>query len=364
MKILNRTIAVLIATISLQACNTTPSAPAKADEQNEDSLVVKPVYVTEAVDYDTDDPAIWIHPTDASKSFFVGTDKDENGGLYAFDLKGKIISDKVFKPLQRPNNVDIIQNVPFGDTVIDLALVAERFTHNIRVLRLPDMVAVDGGGIPAFVGEEGEEQRDLMGISSYQNPKTKESYVIAGRKTGPQDSTYLWQYKINVIADTLVTADLVRKFGYFSGVKEIEAIAVDDANGFVYYCDEHTGVRKYYADPAKGNKELTLFGENLFADDNEGIAIYETSVTEGYIFVSDQGIQKLQVWDRSKTDVNGKPLYLGFVKYEALETDGIEITNVHLNQDFPKGMLVAMSDDKTFHMYSMEDVLMMLKKVN
>ncbi len=49
----------------------------------------------------------------------------------------------------------------------------------------------------------------------------------------------------------MVKGTLVRKFGLFSGKKEIESIAVDDALGYVYYSDEGYGVRKYYADPSK-----------------------------------------------------------------------------------------------------------------
>ena len=53
-----------------------------------------PRVVTEPVKFDTDDPAIWLHPTDPAQSLIIGTDKDENGGLYVFDLNGKIILEK------------------------------------------------------------------------------------------------------------------------------------------------------------------------------------------------------------------------------------------------------------------------------
>lgn len=40
---------------------------------------LKPVIVTDTVRFDTDDPAIWVNPTDGSKSLIVGTDKDADG---------------------------------------------------------------------------------------------------------------------------------------------------------------------------------------------------------------------------------------------------------------------------------------------
>ena len=42
---------------------------------------------------------------------------------------------------------------------------------------------------------------------------------------------------------------------------------VDDALGYVYYSDEGFGVRKCSADPTKGNKELGVFGETGFTQD-------------------------------------------------------------------------------------------------
>ncbi|MEE9573759.1 MAG: phytase, partial [Candidatus Neomarinimicrobiota bacterium] len=55
---------------------------------------IKPAAVTEKVKHDTDDPAIWINSEDPSKSLIIGTDKDDDGALYVFDLEGNIIEEK------------------------------------------------------------------------------------------------------------------------------------------------------------------------------------------------------------------------------------------------------------------------------
>jgi len=324
---------------------------------------VSPVYVTEKVQYDTDDPAIYVDPDDPAQSFILGTDKNEDGALYAFDLKGQIIEDKVVRPLLRPNNTDLEYQVGFGrDSVIDIAVVAERLSHKIRVFSLPDMKPLDNGGIDAFVGEEGEGFRDLMGIACYRNPQNGKAYVIVGRKNGPSEG-YLWQYElVDDYEKGVFNTRLVRKFGKFSG-EEIEAIAVDDELGYVYYCDEKAGIRKYHADPAKGDEELALFGQSDFKEDNEGIAIYKTGKGKGYLFVSDQQAGRLLVYPREGSAVNPHDhKMIKGVDYKAKETDGIEITNTNLGNDFPKGLLVAMSDDKTFHLYSMQDILTALEK--
>ncbi|MDP5027094.1 MAG: phytase, partial [Flavobacterium sp.] len=61
---------------------------------------LQPKIITENTPHDTDDPAIWIHPTNPSSSLIIGTDKDSDGGLYLYDLNGKIIKKSI--PLKRP----------------------------------------------------------------------------------------------------------------------------------------------------------------------------------------------------------------------------------------------------------------------
>ena len=68
--------------------------------------------------------------------------------------------------------------------------------------------------------------------------------------------------------------------------------------------------------------------------------------------VSDQQANAFQVFSRE--GLAGKkhhhPL-IKTIKVQANESDGSEVTNVSLNSDFPKGLFVAMSDNKTFELY-------------
>jgi 3-phytase len=336
------------ASTDLRPADSTVSAPV---------AVIKPAIVTEPVAFDTDDPAIWINPADPAQSLIIGTDKDKEGGLYVFDLAGKIVQDKTVQGLQRPDNVDIEYGLSIGGTLHDIAVTTERLTHKLRIYSLPDMKPLDKGGIEVFVGETGDMFRDLMGISLYKNPQSGEIHAIVGRKSGPKEGSYLWQYKLEDDGHGAVKATLVRKFGKYSGVKEIESIAVDDALGFVYYSDEGTGVRKYYADPARGNDELALFATTGFTEDHEGISIYNTSDSTGYILVSDQGANQFYIFKREGSA--GKPhdhTLVKVVKVSAQESDGSDVTSVPLNGVFQQGLFVVMSTDKTFHYYRWEDI--------
>jgi 3-phytase len=318
--------------------------------------VLKPVLSTDTVQFDTDDPAFWINKKDSSQSLIIGTDKDQNGAVYVFDLKGKIQKNKTVKGLKRPNNVDVEYGLIIGGKPVDIAVVTERFTHKLRVFSLPDMKAIDGGGLPVFEGETGESFRDLMGIALYKDSKSN-IYAVVGRKSGPTQGSYLWQYKLEDAGNGSVKATLIRKFGKYSGKKEIESIAVDDELGYVYYSDEGVGVRKYYADPAKDSTELALFATTGFAEDHEGISIYDAGNGTGYILVSDQGANQFFIFSRegSPTDPNDHQL-LKVVKTSTLESDGSDITNLPLNSDFKNGLFVAMSTNKTFQFYRWEDI--------
>jgi 3-phytase len=315
-------------------------------------VAVKPAVVTEKTLNDTDDPAIWIHPTDPSKSLVLGTDKGAtNGGIYVFNLDGKIDYKKSVLNLQRPNNIDIEYGFDYNGKKIDIAVFTERGRKMMRVFSLPDMKEIDNGGIDVFVGDS---VRDPMGISLYKDAKN--IYAIVGRKYGP-DGTFLWQYKLYTAANGFVEGQKVRAFGKFSGKKEIESIVVDDALGYVYYSDETVGVRQFYASPDSSNQELALFAEKGVKNDHEGLSIFPTSNNTGYILLSDQQANRFHIYTRE--GMSGS-MYehklLKVVKVAAKDSDGSDVTSVPLNETFKHGLFVAMSTDKTFHFYRWEDI--------
>ena len=316
---------------------------------------VAPLIVTEAVQFDSDDPAIWINPVDPTRSLIIGTDKEAGGGLYVFDLAGKILPEKTVTGLQRPNNVDVEYGLMLGGKPVDIAVTTERLTNKLRVYAVPSMEAVDGGGIEVFAGET---MRDPMGLALYKRAGDGAVFAIVGRKIGPSGS-YLWQYRLEDDGAGRVKATLARRFGAYSGKKEIEAIAVDDAAGHVYYSDEMAGIRKYAADPdaAGAETELAFFGRGDFGRDIEGISIYAVNEKTGYVVVSDQQRDTFNVY-RREGDVAGPHVHT-LVKTVALstsESDGSDVTSAAVSPLFPGGLFVAMSTDKTFQFYSWRQI--------
>lgn len=327
---------------------------ATAETVAADTTALEPVFVTEETKYDTDDPAIWINPTDASKSLIIGTDKNSDGALYVYDLEGKIVKEKVVTGLRRPNNVDIAYGLMLNGKPTDIAVATERETNKIRVFSLPDLKPIDNGGIDVFAEEN---ERAPMGIALYTRPSDNAVFAIVGRKSGPK-TDYLWQYRLIDNGSGSVKAELVRKFGDYSEKKEIESIAVDSKSGYVYYSDEGVGVRKYYADPDKqDNTQLALFGENEFKEDVEGISIYTTGDSTGYILVSNQQADSFMVYKREgEQDNPHQHKLITQIPVSTLESDGSDVTNVNLGPKFPKGVFVAMSNGKVFHLYDWRNI--------
>lgn len=334
---------ILIFCLLCCACNSVKKQATGNDEQ-----AIKPVVVTDTVIEDSDDPAIWINKKDASKSLVIGTDKsDVNGGVYVFDLAGKIDRSLTVKGLKRVNNVDVAYDLKLGNSTTDIAVATERGTNRMRVFSMPDMKVIDNGGIEVF---KNETERSPMGVALYTRAADGNIYAIVSRKSGPQQG-YLQQYLLHDDGKGNVIGDLVRSFGKYSGKKEIESVAVDNELGFVYYSDEQTGIRKYYADPAKGNDEIAMFGSGQFEEDNEGISIYKLTDSTGYILVSDQSANRFNIYPREGNEHR----LLASVAVSTNQSDGSDVTSVSL-PGFSGGMFVAMSTDKTFQYYRWADI--------
>ena len=77
--------------------------------------------------------------------------------------------------------------------------------------------------------------------------------------------------------------------------------------------------------------------------DPEGVTIYKSSETEGYVILSSQGDNSFNVYDR-KFPYN----YLGSFKVGSSgnidnvnDTDGVDVISNYINYKYPKGLLVV-----------------------
>jgi 3-phytase len=350
--------------------------PAETTGADQPMPSVAPVRDTEAVPHDPDDPAIWVSPTDPGSSLILATDKQEEaGGLYVFGLDGRLR--QAITPLDRPNNVDVEYGFTLGSERIDIAVATERMRRRLRIFRIPadggPLVDLAPSGLTVLEGQDGEAG-EPMGIALYRRPRDGAVFAIVSPKTGgPTD--YLWQYRLESSGST-ITATLVRRFGSFSGIGpapdepgEIEAVAVDDELGYVYYSDERFGIHKWHADPEApaAAVEIAVFGTDGYLGDREGLAVFARADGTGYLVSSDQveGGSRLHVY-RREGDAGAPHVHsrLAAVRTPSDDTDGLDVASRPL-PGFPAGMLVMMnSGPRTFQIYRWDDVAAAMAEVD
>jgi 3-phytase len=332
------------------------------------AIEIEPAYSTARLSNNPDDPAIWVHPADPSRSLIIATMKvpAPAGAIVVFGIDGGIR--QMISGIDQPNNADVEYGLRLGGRAIDIAVATERLKRQLRLFRIDpaDGRLVDLGGVSVLADQPGEAGAP-MGIGLYRRARDGAIFAIVAPKTGPRDG-YLWQYRLSDAGSGRVSATFVRRFGSFSGTtvreeNEIEAVAVDDALGYVYYADEGGGIHKWHADPdhPEAGRELAHFGTRGFRGDREGIAIYALPDGTGYIVCTDQldGNSEYHVYPREGTPENphDHSREIAVLHGGADATDGIEISATPLGPALPNGVLIAMnSTPQNFLVFRWQDV--------
>jgi 3-phytase len=342
--------------------------PPPASSPLSKALEIDAEYATASLSNDPDDPAVWVHPVDPSRSVVIGTMKvaAPAGAIVVFGMDGQIR--QVISGIDRPNNVDVEYGFRLGDRVVDIAVATERLKRQLRVFRIDpaDGRLVDLGGVPILGGQQ-DDAGAPMGIGLYRRDRDAAIFAIVAPKTGPREG-YLWQYRLSDAGGGRVGASFVRRFGRFSATtvreeNEIEAVAVDDALGYVYYADEADGIHKWHADPdhPDAGRELAHFGRSGFRGDREGIAIYALPDGTGYIVCTDQLDEDSEYHVYPREGTPGKPhdhsREIAVLRGGADATDGLEISSSPLGPGVPHGVMVAMnSTPRNFLVFRWQDV--------
>ncbi|RYG86998.1 phytase [bacterium] len=313
-----------------------------------DPVLIAPAGFTQPVATDPDDPAVWRDARRPEFSQILGTDKagKGKGGLYVFALDGRVL--QRIGGLNRPNNVDVRG---------DLAVLTEREDSRLRVFRIDPKTRrwKDVSGRTAvFDGMSGEAALP-MGIALYRRPDDR-LFAFVSRKSGPAEG-YLGVYALVENAGRY-DVRFIRRFGAYSGKKEIESVAVDDARGDVYYSDETFGRRRYSAAAATRVNgevpELELFDTAGVAGDHEGIAV----AGDRFLVGTDQikGDSIYSVYDLAPGAAPRVPRLRFHGNVD--ETDGIEVCALPLGPRYPRGIMVAMdSTPKRFAIFDWGQIL-------
>ncbi len=308
---------------------------------------VRPTLEFPAVPGDADDCAIWVHPTDPAKSLIIGNDKDpdEKSGLYVYDLEGNELQ---FLPLGEASNVDVRKGMELDGKPVDICVAVDRSR------RIPRVYVIDPESrtlrcMNANWGPQVRKNRPY-GFALYKRPTDGAIFAFVSKL----QATDIQQYRLVDNGAGRIAFRLVRQFGGSVIRTHLEGMVADDELGFLYASDEEHAIHKFHADPDASGEPVATFGTGDGIDgDREGLAIYKTSPTTGYLLVSSQGNSTVKIYQRE-----GDNKFLKTIDtVGAYRTDGIEVTSYPLGRQFPHGLLVCHdSRDDNFAAYPWEAI--------
>lgn len=124
----------------------------------------------------------------------------------------------------------------------------------------------------------------------------------------------------------------------------VEGITADDDLGYLYVGEENVAIWKYGANPEDGltrTKMDDVAGPHLSAD-IEGLTIYYSNDSIGYLIASSQGDNTFAVYEREGDNTYLGSFRLVFGGVDGVETgDGVEVMSYPMGGYFNSGALIA-----------------------
>jgi 3-phytase len=271
-----------------------------------------------------DDPAIWRHATDATRSLVLATDKKR--GLAVYDLQGR---ERQFLPVGRVNNVDLRQAVSLGGERIDIAVATQRDDNTVLLWR---------------IGAEGELNElarlptgfnDIYGICLHRNPSGALE-VFVNDKSGAYQQLRVER------RGTETVGTRQREFKLAS---QPEGCVADDEAGLVFLGEEKRGVWALPTDARSTAKpQLVLPVGGVLHADVEGMGLYR-GVTQSWLVVSSQGNNSFVVLDAAPPYRVRGAFRIGMnldARIDGVsETDGLDVSSASFGPGFERGLLVV-----------------------
>lgn len=287
----------------------------------------EPVNAEKGVDA-ADDPAIWINEKNPEKSLILGTNKES--GLHVYDLQGNELQ---FLNVGCLNNVDLRDGFLVNNKEVVLVAASNCTLNTISLFFIDKNTRT----VSDEVLNIKSSVNDVYGLCMYKNPQRNKYYVFVNGKGAEVE-----QWEIFNDSDSL-NARLVREFSVNS---KPEGMVADDENGLLFIGIEEEGIIKLNAEPDSEYEPEWVTDsspkENKYiSSDIEGLALYKTN-DKTYLLASSQGNFSFALFEVSKSV---RYLFSFTVKDGMIdgveETDGIEVINFPVNENYPEGLLVV-----------------------
>ncbi|MEO0895162.1 MAG: phytase [Bacteroidota bacterium] len=297
-------------------------------------FVIKARVETEAVKSAgdaADDPAVWINPVNRKRSLIFASDTKD--GILAYDLKGK---QKAYYPIGKVNNIDVVYGLKLDSTKsIDLLGCTKPGFNTLEIFKIQPntglLKSITSDALFSSVGE-------VYGMCMYKSAVSGKIYAFVGGRKGEVE-----QWELQVVGNELLSGEIVRKFSLPS---KCEGMVADHELGYLYIAEENNAIWRIAAEPDQTDDRFlvtSLEGNKKLAADLEGLAIYPAANKDGFLIASSQGNSSYAIFKRTAPYPYLGSFHIGSGEEidGTNQTDGIEVVNLPMGEDFPLGMFIA-----------------------
>jgi 3-phytase len=311
---------------------------------------------------DVDDPAIWVNPTDKSKSLVVTTLK--KGGIDVYNLQGQLLqfispalapscSDSVAKcdnKAGRTNNADIIYDFDFNGNKVDLVVVSDRGLDKMTIYVINPNAAsllqnVTSAAAPLIFAKN---QQDInQGRTAYGLATAKTNKAMAF--VSQNSETRVAQLEIFDNGDGTISYKNIANMDFPKNFilpdnsswtpcsddnnerPHLEGIVADAKNDSLFLAQEDVGIWKVKLSEPNNSKHWQLiakvkeygtpytrtwdkteqeyicqlnidqdkgYGDKHLTADAEGLTLYDGGNGQGYLLASSQGNNTIALFNR------------------------------------------------------------------
>jgi 3-phytase len=394
---------LLVASLTLALAGPAIAAPVSPDPVDVTTDNETPVLYDddEGGNASGDDPAIWVHPTDPTRSIVIATAKE--GGLRVYDLGSAELQSIAADPAPRAdgvdgryNNVDIAYGIRLGGEVVDVAVVSDRYNDQLRfwaidpagadaATPLTEVTAPEQEFLFSDDRAEVDEEHTAYGVAVYQ-PGSGATYAVVTQ----EGDTAIATVRLVTDGEAVGYRDITRlempgEFPLPDGSTwvpceepgigpQLEGVAVDQRTGTLYATQEDVGLWRVELPLGSSKPRLvdrvadfgvhdawneeaeecepidpgapSYGGPNLVAD-AEGVDIYYGPGRTGYVLVSSQGDDRFAVYTLVGHNRSlGTFLVRGAGVDDVNGSDGLAVTNRPVGE-YREGLLVTHDEPET-----------------
>lgn len=324
---------------ALSSCNTALSQnqSVEAFDPHHTGIVAEPAA---SIDGELE-AALAVFGADASKTPVIITSAGQ-AGLQVSSLNGETLSTTLAGEV---TGIDVAYNFPFAGANSTLIGAVDDASGSLRLYTYADGQLTDVGAGNETIGFAAEN------VCFYRHQLDGLLYAFIVGDGGEVDQNLIFE-----TSDGRVSKRPVRRISVPATIKQCVA---DSVTGKVYASEELVGIWSFNADPEAltGAQMIDRVDRDNITEEVGGLAFYNGGPSSRYIFASDIGAGKINVYD-----ANANGAYVGgfavvFEDGESLEEPGqLFAMGYPLSSDQPGSVLIADEDNSQVLSVSMAQI--------